>query len=99
MTALVSVSCDCGFAGSYDSDARAAYALRRHSCHRWLNKAASAARGRLRAAKVDRTPKPCLHKIADHQHGTYACYTLDACRCAPCCEAVKAYEQNRVVWG
>lgn len=42
-------------------------------------------------AGVDRTPKPCLHKLAQHQHGTYACYTLDSCRCEPCCAAQSAY--------
>lgn len=44
---------------------------------------------------IDRSPKPCLHKRTDHQHGTYACYTLDACRCLHCCNAVSVYEQNR----
>lgn len=45
---------------------------------------------------VDRTPKPCLHKVTNHQHGTRACYTLDCCRCAPCAAASTAYESNRV---
>lgn len=89
------VSCDCGFTGRYSSQAKADFATRRHSCRRWLEKSASAARGRLRDAKVDRNPKPCHHKFADHQHGTYACYTLDACRCQPCRDAVRTYEQNR----
>ncbi|WP_293783578.1 hypothetical protein [uncultured Aeromicrobium sp.] len=44
---------------------------------------------------VDRTPKPCHHKIADHQHGTYAAYTLDRCRCWPCAEAKTNYERDR----
>ena len=38
-------------------------------------------------ALVDRTPKPCLHKQADHQHGTRAAYVLDRCRCQPCSKA------------
>lgn len=43
---------------------------------------------------IDRTPKPCLHKRADHQHGTYACYTLDGCRCLPCGYATSIYYQQ-----
>lgn len=85
----------CGWAGTYDTAAKADYAKRRHACDRWIEKAASHERGRLRDARVDRTPKPCLHKIAQHQHGTYACYTLDACRCEPCATAAREYEQNR----
>lgn len=45
---------------------------------------------------VDRTPKSCLHKVANHQHGTRSCYTLDRCRCAPCTAASAAYESNRI---
>ena len=41
--------------------------------------------------EVDRTPKPCLHKIANHVHGTRTCYVLDKCRCIPCKDA------NRIV--
>lgn len=85
----------CGWNGTYDTAGKANYAKRSHSCQRWLDKAASAERGRLRAERVDRTPKPCLHKIANHQHGTYACYTLDACRCQPCATAVREYERDR----
>lgn len=44
---------------------------------------------------VDRTPKPCLHKIANHEHGTYAAYVLDLCRCEPCATANRLYERNR----
>ncbi|RLV56040.1 helix-turn-helix domain containing protein [Aeromicrobium phragmitis] len=44
---------------------------------------------------VDRTPKPCHHKIANHQHGTYAAYTLDRCRCQPCVNAKTDYERDR----
>jgi hypothetical protein len=43
---------------------------------------------------IDRTPKPCLHKIANHEHGTYACYVLDACRCLPCCFASSEYDRQ-----
>ena len=30
---------------------------------------------------TDRTPKPCTHPHANHQHGTYAAYKRDGCRC------------------
>lgn len=48
-----------------------------------------------RAAAVDRTPKPCHHKQANHQHGTRACYVLDRCRCTPCATANAAAENER----
>lgn len=40
---------------------------------------------------IDRTPKPCHHPKVNHRHGTYACYTLDACRCLPCAFACSSY--------
>lgn len=43
----------------------------------------------------DRTPQPCQHKYANHQHGTHACYVLDRCRCHPCRRANSAYERRR----
>ena len=66
-----------------------------HSCEKWLRRAEAAARRSAREAALDRTPRPCLHKEADHQHGTYACYVLDQCRCIPCTRANAAYEQDR----
>lgn len=44
---------------------------------------------------IDRTPKPCLHKRANHQHGTNAAYVLDKCRCPPCCQARRAQDDWR----
>lgn len=44
---------------------------------------------------IDRTPKPCVHKIANHQHGDRSMYVLDRCRCLPCCHAASVYEQAR----
>lgn len=41
------------------------------------------------------TTKACLHKRANHQHGTHACYVLDSCRCRPCRTANTAYERMR----
>lgn len=86
----------CGWKGTYATAAKGDYAKKRHSCKRWIARAEAATRGEQLRARVDRTPKPCLHKQANHQHGTYACYTLDGCRCLPCAQAVREYEQNRV---
>jgi transcriptional regulator with XRE-family HTH domain len=86
----------CGWCGSYASAKKADWAKRRHSCEYNLRKAAASARHQARQASVDRTPRPCLHKIAAHVHGTYACYVLDACRCPPCSHAVVEYERNRL---
>lgn len=44
---------------------------------------------------IDRTPMPCLHKKANHQHGTNAAYVLDKCRCEPCSAARKAQDDWR----
>jgi hypothetical protein len=86
----------CGWKATYDTAGKADYAKRRHSCERWTTLAARNARGKQIRAATDRTPKPCHHKITQHVHGTYACYTLDRCRCFPCAAAVREYEQNRV---
>lgn len=43
---------------------------------------------------IDRAPKPCLHKRANHEHGSYACYVLDRCRCLPCCFASSEYDRQ-----
>lgn len=40
----------------------------------------------------------CDHKIADHVHGTHACYVLDQCRCTDCSAANARYERSRAVW-
>lgn len=40
---------------------------------------------------TDRTPKPCTHPRANHQHGTRACYVHDYCRCYPCGAANSNY--------
>ena len=69
---------------------------RQHSCEKRLHAQAARERGQARRAAVDRTPKPCLHKRADHQHGTYAAYVLDGCKCPPCAKANSEYEKNRI---
>lgn len=93
MSTVVDVSCDCGYSGRV-TPGRVEYTLRRHSCEKYRRMAAAAARFEARMAAIDRTPKPCNHKRAQHQHGTYACYTLDACRCAPCSAATSAYNRR-----
>lgn len=90
----------CPWTGEYDTKAMADFGKRRHSCERWNEKAAKAERGRVRMESIDRTPKPCLHPQANdgkgHEHGQYATYTWDKCRCIPCKNAATAYEQDRV---
>ncbi|MGH3446021.1 MAG: hypothetical protein ACRDP4_00205 [Nocardioidaceae bacterium] len=95
MSTIYRASCDCGFVGDYSSQAKADWVLRKHSCAKHIAVAEAHARGLVRAAVVDRTPKPCLHKEAEHVHGTYSAYTLDRCRCRPCAAAKTAYETNR----
>lgn len=88
-------TCDCGWSGVYSSDAKAQYALRRHSCEKQCRDAAAKARRLARAATVDRTPKPCTHTHTRHEHGTHACYVICRCRCVPCRDANTAYERTR----
>jgi transcriptional regulator with XRE-family HTH domain len=44
---------------------------------------------------IDRTPVMCQHPVAQHQHGEYATYVLDGCRCWPCTQAQHKYEAER----
>lgn len=85
----------CGWTGAYKSAARADDRKRRHSCERHLRAKGARLRREFREAMVDRTPKPCRHKIAEHVHGTYACYVADECRCPPCAAANRTYEAQR----
>lgn len=97
MATLYDITCDtCPFGGKYSTKARADYAYRRHSCEKYLARAEARARGEERRAAVDRTPKPCTHKDAEHRHGTHTCYVLDRCKCGPCTAANSAYEADRV---
>lgn len=86
---------DCGWSGQYQTDKLADYAERMHSCEKWRNLTAANHRGALARAGIDRTPKPCSHPIANHQHGTYACYVCDKCRCVPCTAARASWDENR----
>lgn len=42
--------------------------------------------------------KTCEHKVAEHIHGTHACYVLDRCRCDDCRAATRRYENHRSKW-
>jgi hypothetical protein len=86
----------CGYSRTYRTPAMAAHHFRKHRCEKHRRAAEVHARGLARHASVDRTPKPCLHPVARHEHGTYACYTLDKCRCLPCSAASGEYERNRL---
>lgn len=90
-------TCDgCGWTSKWTSPPLADRALGQHSCARHRQRAAATARALAREAAIDRTPKPCHHKRANHQHGTPVAYTWDACRCLPCVGAYGAYESARV---
>lgn len=95
MSARYQASCDCGWHGTYPTDGQARLALGRHSCERQHRLRADAHAALEREKAIDRTPKACLHPVAAHQHGTYAAYTLDACRCLPCTAARSAYDAAR----
>lgn len=99
MSARVRTACtECGWTGrsdGYRSPAQADYAYARHSCEKTRRDRAAYRRGMAREAAVDRTPKPCSHKVARHEHGTHACYVLDRCKCLPCTAANSQYEADR----
>lgn len=95
MSTTYSASCACGFSGTYATQSYADRALRGHSCEKHRARAAARERRLAREAKVDRTPKPCLHPVANHQHGTRTAYVLDRCRCTPCSKANAAAENSR----
>lgn len=87
----------CGLEQTY-RDATAVEArnwFRKHSCQKREQAMLRAALHADRMALVDRTPKPCLHKRANHEHGTRACYVLDSCRCEPCSKANSEAETQR----
>ncbi|MCR1983997.1 helix-turn-helix domain-containing protein [Cellulosimicrobium cellulans] len=86
---------DCGYVKRARTVGLAEFGIRRHSCDRHRARIAAARDALAREAARDRTPKPCLHKIAQHQHGTHACFVLDRCRCIPCTVANTNYEAAR----
>lgn len=81
---MFTAACACGFTTSNELQTWVDRAMRIHSCEKWVAKLAGQRRRAARMAAVDRTPKPCHHKQANHEHGTRACYVLDRCRCIPC---------------
>lgn len=85
----------CGYEETYHNAGakEARYWFARHSCRKREEAMLRAAMREARMEAIDRTPKPCLHKQANHQHGTNACYVLDGCRCEPCSHA--RMEQDR----
>lgn len=87
----------CGLEAVYENagSVEARYWFSRHSCQRQERLMLRATRAQQQRDLVDRTPKPCLHKQATHEHGTPACYVLDRCRCIPCMEANTARERER----
>lgn len=87
---------DCGYTKTSRTEGLAQHGLRLHSCDKHRERLAKTARRLAREAAVDKTPKPCLHAHANHQHGHYATYTLDYCRCPPCSKAATEYERKRV---
>lgn len=38
----------------------------------------------------------CEHPVAEHYHGTNACYHLDACRCEPCRQTEQRYRRLQI---
>lgn len=96
MSIRIRATCtDCGYSGAYKSESLARFHFGQHSCERGRRIAERKARGEARRAAIDRTPQPCLHKQAHHQHGTRACAVLDRCRCLPCARANAAAERHR----
>lgn len=91
----VTLSCDCGYRIGPTTPGVARHSLARHSCAHQREIAARGERALTRHAHIDRTPKPCLHPNADHQHGQRVTYSSDGCRCLPCAYAQLEYETNR----
>lgn len=95
MDTIVRASHDCGWSGEYRTEGIAEYALRRHSCDRVRMEAERVRRIAERKANIDRTVRECTHKVAYHEHGSYARFSLDHCHCDPCRDAKNEYESGR----
>lgn len=94
----------CGFEAVYvkAGAAEARHWFGKHSCQKQEDLMVRAAQAQLREALINRTPKPCVHKVANHQHGTRACYVLDKCRCTPCSRAnsdAEAWRERQKAYG
>ena len=62
----------CGLSQTYEdaTATEARYWFSLHSCRKVEDAMLRAAQREAREALIDRAPKPCLHKQADHQHGS-----------------------------
>jgi transcriptional regulator with XRE-family HTH domain len=87
----------CGFEATYPNAGavEARYWFNRHSCQKRERLMIREVMAAIREEAIDRTPQPCLHKIAKHEHGQRATYVLDACRCIPCSKANAEAENER----
>jgi len=85
----------CGWSVTSKTAGIADRAKRMHSCEWRTHLREQRARGEAKRSQIDHTPQPCLHKQVQHQHGTRACYVLDACRCEPCTVANTAVNNER----
>jgi hypothetical protein len=87
----------CGLEAVYENAgaAEARYWFSKHSCTKHEQATLRSNLHADRLALIDRTPKPCHHKQANHQHGTNAAYVLDKCRCEPCSAARSAQDDTR----
>lgn len=88
--------CRCGYQKVYPSQALAAYHFPKHSCVREQERQARQRRVAERAASRGGVKRDCQHKVASHRHGTRTAYVLDRCRCVPCLDAAREYENRRV---
>ena len=92
-TAVILTCDDCGHSTPATSPTMAAYALRRHSCATVRERAARGQR-RLNRLALSGPEQPCQHNDR-HPHGNRVRYVIDKCRCRPCRDAARAYEQAR----
>lgn len=86
---------DCGWTTRpAATPARAAYALRRHSCdlHRVRQERAQRAATRRADTGIRRD---CQHPGARHTHGSRAAYVADRCRCRACRDDVATYMRDK----
>jgi hypothetical protein len=85
---------DCGYSGTYKTEALAAHHHGKHSCDRHRQREATAARVKARRTHPG-TKRDCQHKQARHVHGTRQAYVLDRCTCIPCRTANREHEAAR----
>lgn len=84
---------DCGYSGTYTSEAMARAALRRHSCATHRERQARAERRQQRLANPGPT-RDCTHAIF-HPHGSTNAYKQDRCRCLDCRRANRTTQAAR----